>query len=80
MRAVRCADASPVKRFRLVFESDFGWAYEPLVEGALHLQSRAVCVVHVGTDVQKLHRLPVGCWLLRRGRHAIPSGDDSVLR
>lgn len=75
---IREPDAT--KRFHLVFENDFGWAYEPLVEGALHLQSCAVCLLHVGADVQKLHRLPVGCWLLRRGRHAIQSGDYSVLR
>lgn len=76
--AIREPDAK--KRFDLIFQNDSSWAYEPLIEGALHLQSRAVCLLQVGSDVQKLHRLNVGCWLLRRGRHAIQSGDFSILR
>jgi hypothetical protein len=73
-------ESSQKKRFDLVYQNDFSWAYEPLIEGALHLQTRMLCLVHVGTDVQKLHRLTVGCWLLRRGRHAIQSGDFSAVR
>ena len=73
-------EPDPRKRFDLVFHSDFSWAYEPLIEGALHLQARTLCLVHVGEDVQKIHRLNVGCRLLRRGRHAIQTADFSVLR
>ena len=72
-------EPNPKKRFDLVYQNDFTWAYEPLIDGALHLQSRAACLLHVGEDVTKIHRLSVGCWLLRRGRHAIQSGDFSVL-
>lgn len=73
-------ETNPKKRFDLVYQNDFSWAYEPLIEGALHLQSRAACLLDVSGEVMKIHRLGVGCWLLRRGRHAIQSGDFSGLR
>ncbi|MCB9626811.1 MAG: hypothetical protein H6725_05530 [Sandaracinaceae bacterium] len=73
-------ETNPKKRFDLIYNNDFTWAYEPVIEGALHLQSRSACLLSVGTDVMKIHRLGVTCWLLRRGRHAIQSGDFSALR
>ena len=73
-------EPNPKKQFDLVYQNDFSWAYEPLIEGALHLQSRTACLLHVEAGVTKIHRLNVGCWLLRRGRHAIQAGDFSVLR
>lgn len=73
-------ETNPKKRFDLVYQNDFTWAYEPLIEGALHLQSRTACLLQVGSDTTKIHRLGVTCWLLRRGRHAIQTGDMSALR
>jgi hypothetical protein len=68
--------ATPKQRFDEVWQQDFTWAYEPLVEDALHLQSRSLCLCTAdGDSAASLRRVSVLVFLLRRGRQAVQSGD-----
>jgi hypothetical protein len=64
-------------RFDVFFNNapKFGWLYEPLVEGALHLQSRLMCLVVSHGNATHLAKTTSLIYLLRRGREALQSGD-----